>query len=214
MDYNSKRKNLVIPEYGRNVQIMVDHVKTLPTKELRNEATATIIEVMGNMFPHLRDIPDFTHKLWDHLFIMADFDLDIDSPYPAPLPDVLDSRPNKIPYNQNKLKYRHYGKLTQMFVSKISKDENSDLRHTLGETMASYMKWQHICWNKDTVVDATIWEDIKEMSKGVLNVDGLKLPDFAQQQEQYEKQKQQQQPHQQGKKRSNSNKKRAGKNNF
>ncbi|MFV0483686.1 MAG: DUF4290 domain-containing protein [Bacteroidales bacterium] len=210
MDYNSKRKSLVLPEYGRNVQIMVDYAKTLPTKELRNEATATIIDVMGNMFPHLRDIPDFTHKLWDHLLIMAEFDLDIDSPYPMPQPDVLDSKPNKIPYNQNRLRYRHYGNLTQKFISKISDNKDEDARKTLSENMASYMKWQHVCWNKDTVVDATIWGDMKEMSEGRLDVEGLKFPDFAQQQQQHEKQKQL--LHQQNKKRNVGNKRKNGKN--
>ncbi|MFV0345638.1 MAG: DUF4290 domain-containing protein [Bacteroidales bacterium] len=213
MDYNSKRKSLILPEYGRNIQIMVDYAKTLPTKELRNEATTTIIDVMGNMFPHLRDIPDFTHKLWDHLMIMADFELDIDSPYPPPLPDVLDSKPNKIPYNQHRLRYKHYGSMTQLFIAKIAKNEDPEARKTLGENMASYMKWQHVCWNKDTVVDATIWGDMKEMSQGKLDVNGIKFPDFATQQQLHEKQKQQQ--HQNKKRNNNSsnnnNKKRGGK---
>ena len=109
MDYNSQRKKLILPEYGRNIQMMVDHLATITDRDERTRAAKTVISVMGNLYPHLRDVPDFRHKLWDHLMIMSNFTLDIDSPYPLPEKDILEEKPEKLPYNNHRIKYKHYG---------------------------------------------------------------------------------------------------------
>ena len=123
MDYNSKRKKLALTEYGRNVQNMVDHLMTIQDRSERNRAAKTVIDVMGNLYPYLRDIAEFNHKLWDHLAIMADFKLDIDYPYEPPSPDILTEKPNKVPYTQNPIRYKHYGLIMEKMIGKISEYE-------------------------------------------------------------------------------------------
>ena len=117
-DYNSSRKKLILPEYGRNIQKMVNHLKTIEDRDERNKAAMTVIGVMGNLNPHLRDVNDFKHKLCDHLAIIADFDLDIDSPYPWPEPESLQSKPNKVPYHQHSIRKKHYGRSIVLMIEK------------------------------------------------------------------------------------------------
>src|SRR5574344_3033678 len=107
MDYNSSRKQLILPEYGRNIQNMVDHIMTIEDRETRNLAAQSLIDVMGNLFPYLRDVADFKHKLWDHLAIMSDFKLDIDYPYEVVNKENLEVKPDRIPYSEGKIKLRH-----------------------------------------------------------------------------------------------------------
>ena len=109
LEYNTEREHLIIPEYGRHMQKMINYAKSRDTKEERNKVAKAIISVMGNLQPHLRDVPDFQHKLWDQLFIMADFDIDVDSPYPKPSKEELYARPEVLKYPQNHPKYRFYG---------------------------------------------------------------------------------------------------------
>ncbi|TKG91069.1 DUF4290 domain-containing protein [Puteibacter caeruleilacunae] len=169
MDYNSNRKKLVLPEYGRNIQNMVDHTMTIEDREERNRAAKAIIDVMGNMYPYLRDIPDFRHKLWDHLAIMSDFKLDIDSPYETPNKEVLDEKPEKVPYSSNAIKYRHYGKTLQLLVDKAGDFDEGQEREVLIQLLANHMKKCYLVWNKDAVEDEKIFEDIQELSNGKIS---------------------------------------------
>src|SRR4030065_2963417 len=115
-DYNTQRKRMALPEYGRNVQKMVDHIKTLQDRDERNRAAKTIIQIMGNLNPQIRDIGDFKHKLWDHLAIIADFDLDIDSHFLPPEPDKFIEKPNLVPYRQGDIRYSHYGRGIEIMI--------------------------------------------------------------------------------------------------
>jgi hypothetical protein len=167
MDYNSKRKKLPLPEYGRNIQNMVDYLMTIEDKDKRNRSAQTVIDVMGNLYPYLRDVAEFKHKLWDHLAIMSDFKLDIDYPYDPPTPDILTERPNRVPYSDNKIKYRHYGYTMQLLIKKASEMEGEE-KDIMVELLANHMKKSYLQWNKDAVEDDKILEDLKEMSKGKL----------------------------------------------
>ncbi len=167
MDYNSKRKKLALPEYGRNIQNMVDYLMTIEDRDKRNKSAQTVIDVMGNLYPFLRDVPEFTHKLWDHLAIMADFQLDIDYPYDPPSPDLLTTKPNKIPYNQHAIKYRHYGRTMELIIAEAERFEGEE-REIITEQIANQMKKSYLAWNKDSVEDEKIWTDLEELSDGRL----------------------------------------------
>ncbi len=167
MDYNSKRKKLALPEYGRNIQNMVDYLMTIEDREKRNRSAQTVIDVMGNLYPFLRDVPEFNHKLWDHLAIMADFKLDIDYPYDPPTPDILLEKPNRVPYNQHFIKYRHYGRTMELIIKEAEKFEGEE-RDIIIEQIANQMKKSYLAWNKDAVEDEKILDDLYEMSNGAL----------------------------------------------
>ncbi len=169
MDYNSQRKKLPLPEYGRNIQNMVDHVATIEDREVRNQAAQTVIDVMGNLYPYLRDVAEFKHKLWDHLAIMTDFKLDIDYPYEPPSPDILTEKPNRVPYNQHHLKYRHYGLVTEKMIDAALK-MNEEEQQIMIEQLANHMKKLYLMWNKDSVEDEKILMDLEELSGGKLKV--------------------------------------------
>jgi hypothetical protein len=175
MDYNSNRSKLSLPEYGRNLQNMVDHILTIEDRAERNRAARTIIDIMGNMYPYLRDINDFKHKLWDHLAIMADFKLDIDYPYDPPQPEFFQSTPNRIPYEDNKIKYRHYGKILESLIEKAAVYENEEERKILISLIANHMKKSYLVWNKDSVTDDKIFQDIEELSHGRIKCTELQL---------------------------------------
>ncbi|NPA36813.1 MAG: DUF4290 domain-containing protein [Chlorobi bacterium] len=179
MDYNSTRKKLVLPEYGRHIQKMVDHALTIEDREERKKAAQTIISVMGNMFPHLRDVSDFKHKLWDHLAIMSDFKLDIDFPYDLPKRENLYTKPKRVPYNDRKIIYRHYGSLVEQLIKKAIELEDEEERKQLIMLIAAHMKKALYYWNKDSVTDDRIFDDIKKMSGGKLVVEeGAVIPDY------------------------------------
>ena len=169
MDYNSKRKKLALPEYGRNVQNMVDHLLTIQDRDERNRAAKTVINVMGNLYPYLRDIAEFNHKLWDHLAIMTDFKLDIDYPYEPPSPDILTGKPNRVPYAQFPIKYRHYGLIMEKMIEKVSEYEGeSEEKELLTQQLANHMKKSYVIWNKGAVEDEKIFMDLEELSEGKL----------------------------------------------
>ena len=170
MDYNSNRKKLVLPEYGRNIQNMVDYALAIENREERQKAAQTIIDVMGNLYPYLRDIDDFKHKLWDHLAIMADFKLDIDFPYELPTSELLGSKPNKIPYSTGTSKYRHYGKVVEMMIKKTTEFEEGPEKDSLIQMLADHMKKCYLTWNKETVDDDKVMADFYELSKGKIDV--------------------------------------------
>src|SRR5512140_2112515 len=130
-DYNTQRKRMALPEYGRNVQKMVEHIKTIKDRDERNTAAKTIIQIMGNLNPQIRDIGDFRHKLWDHLALIANFDLDIDSPFPMPEPSKFVEKPNQIPYKQGDIRYLHYGRIIELMIDAASEMEDGDEKEYL-----------------------------------------------------------------------------------
>ena len=169
-DYNTNRKNLVLPEYGRNIQKMVLHLLSIEDREERNLAAQTVIQVMGNMNPHLRDVSDFKHKLWDHLAIISELELDIDAPYPLPTAEELAEKPNRVPYKSNRIKYKHYGKSIELFIEWALQLEEGDEKDTVVNIIANHMKKSFLTWNREVVSDEQIIEDMIELSDGRLKV--------------------------------------------
>ena len=172
LEYNTEREHLIIPEYGRHVQKMVNHAKAEPSRDERNRLAKAIISVMGNLQPHLRDVPDFQHKLWDQLFIMSNFELDVDSPFEKPEQDVLNSRPEPLKYPQNHPKYRFYGNNIKIMIDEAIKWEEGKMKEALVYTIANHMKKCFLNWNKDTVEDDVIFEHLFELSDGKINLRG------------------------------------------
>jgi len=177
-DYNTSRDSLILPEYGRNIQKMVNYVKSIEDREERNKAAKTVIAVMGNLNPHLRDVNDFKHKLWDHLAIIADFDLDIDSPYDWPEKASLEKRPNTVPYNQHSIRYKHYGRSIVLMIEKAVELEEGEEKADLIRMIAYHMKKSYLTWNREAVSDEEILTDLKTLSAGRIDVkEDLKLPE-------------------------------------
>ncbi|MDR0745143.1 MAG: DUF4290 domain-containing protein [Mediterranea sp.] len=171
MQYNTQQKKLPLPEYGRSIQNMVDYALTITDRVERQKCANTIICIMGGMFPHLRDIPDFTHKLWDHLAIMSDFKLDIDYPYEVIHKENLDTSPDSIPYPNTKIRYRHYGRTLEVLIKKAIEFPEGDEKNNLVALIANHMKKDYMTWNKDTIDDAKINDDLMELSCGKLRLD-------------------------------------------
>jgi hypothetical protein len=178
MEYNTERPHLIIPEYGRHIQKMVDHVVTIKDSEERNKTAKAIINVMGQLNPHLRDVPDFKHKLWDHLFIISDFKLDVDSPYDKPTPESVHLKPEKIKYPNQYFKFKHYGKIIQEMIEKAINYEEGEEKEVLIKTIANHMKKAYLIWNRDAVEDEKIFGDLETISQGKLKCsEGFKLND-------------------------------------
>ncbi len=169
--YNTQLKKLILPEYGRNIQQMVDHCLTIEDREERTRCAYSIINTMGNLFPNLRDIDDFRHKLWDHLAIMADFKLDIDYPYEVIKPENLNTLPEKVEYTNSPIRYRHYGKSIELMIAKASIMEPGEERDALISLIAHHMKKLMLAVNKDGVDDAKILKDLYEYSSGAIKLD-------------------------------------------
>lgn len=170
IEYNTEREHLIIPEYGRHLQKMINYAKSLETKEERNKVSKAIISVMGNLQPHLRDVPDFQHKLWDQLFIMSNFELDVDSPYDKPEKEVLQARPEPLSYPQNFPKYRFYGNNIKTMIDVAVGWDEGELKEALKYTIANHMKKCFLNWNKDTVADDVIFNHLFELSNGNLDL--------------------------------------------
>jgi Domain of unknown function (DUF4290) len=170
LEYNSERKALIIPEYGRYLHKLIDQATIIEDRTERNKAAKYIIQVMGSLNPHLRDVPDFQHKLWDQIFIMSDFNLDVDSPYPTPSREVLKMRPEPLKYPQNFPKYRFYGNNIKYMIDVANKWEDGELKSALCKVIATHMKKSYLSWNKDTVKDDVIFEHLLELSGGKINL--------------------------------------------
>ncbi|MEW4924125.1 DUF4290 domain-containing protein [Algibacter sp. 2305UL17-15] len=170
LEYNTEREHLIIPEYGRHLQKMINHAKSRETKEEREKLAKAIISVMGNLQPHLRDVPDFQHKLWDQLFIMANFELDVESPYPIPNKEEIYARPETLEYPQNHPKYRFYGNNIKTMIDVANTWEEGELKEALLYTIANHMKKCFLNWNKDTVEDAVIFNHLYELSGGKIDL--------------------------------------------
>lgn len=170
MDYNTDRTHLIIPEYGRNVQKMVSYCLSLEDREERNKNALAVIEVMGNLNPHLRDIPDFKHKLWDQLFIMSEFKIDVDSPYPIPSKETFTKRPDVLEYPEKSWKYKFYGlNLKKMIIEAVKKDEG-EMKDALVLALANHMKKSFLRWNRDVVYDKVIFDHLYELSDSKLDL--------------------------------------------
>ncbi|TSE08834.1 MULTISPECIES: DUF4290 domain-containing protein [Aquimarina] len=172
LEYNTEREKLIIPEYGRHLQKMINHAIAIEDREERNKVAKSIIAVMGNLQPHLRDVPDFQHKLWDQLFIMSDFKLDVDTPFPVLTKEKLQERPEPLKYPQNFPKYRFYGNNIKRMIDVANGWEEGDLKNALTMTIANHMKKCYLNWNKDTVEDSAIFNHLFELSEGKINLKG------------------------------------------
>ncbi|MDO5608155.1 MAG: DUF4290 domain-containing protein [Capnocytophaga sp.] len=170
LEYNTERQPLIIPEYGRHIQKMVERAVTIEDPVERNNTARGIIAVMGNLNPHLRDVPDFQHKLWDQLFIMSGFLLDVDSPYEKPTPEQLSKRPERLAYPQSHPKYRFYGNIIKNMIDTCLGWEEGELKTALKYSIANHMKKSYLSWNKDTVEDNVIFQHLYEMSNGQINL--------------------------------------------
>ncbi len=171
MKYNTKQKHLALPEYGRNIQNMVDYCVSISDREERTRCANTIIHIMGNMFPHLRDVNDFKHILWDHLAIMSDFALDIDYPYEVVKREDLYIKPQKLPYNEGRITYKHYGKNLENMIRKATEYEDSEQKEHLINLLANHMKKSFLTWNKEVVDDGKIFSDLELLSGGKIILD-------------------------------------------
>ena len=170
LEYNGERPHLIIPEYGRHLQKLIDQATVIEDKEKRNKVAKYIIQVMGSLNPHLRDVPDFQHKLWDQIFIMSDFKLDVDSPYPIPTRDVIHLNPERLAYPQKNPKYRFYGNNIKYMIDVANSWEDGEMKNALVKVIANHMKKSYLSWNKDTVTDVVIFEHLYELSDGKLNL--------------------------------------------
>lgn len=168
LQYNNERSDLAIPEYGRHIHKMIQQVMAEDDKEQRNKQAQAIIGIMGNLNPHLRDVADFQHKLWDQLFIMSDFELDVDAPFPKPSAEVLAAPPAPLDYPQSYPKYRFYGNNIKGMIDVVVDWEEGDLKEALVYVIANHMKKCFLNWNKDTVEDHVIFNHLAELSGGKL----------------------------------------------
>ena len=170
LEYNSVREDLIIPEYGRHIQKMIHHASSQKSKDERNKIAKSIISVMGNLQPHLRDVPDFQHKLWDQLFIMSDFNLDVDSPFEKPKKEELLAKPDPLSYPQSFPKYRFYGNNIKIMIDEAVKWDSGDKKEALLYTIANHMKKCFLNWNKDSVEDQVIFDHLYELSDSKIDL--------------------------------------------
>ena len=170
LEYNTIREELIIPEYGRHIQKMINYASSRESKEERNKLANSIISVMGNLQPHLRDVPDFQHKLWDQLFIMSDFKLDADSPFEKPSKEVLNAKPDPLSYPQNFPKYRFYGNNIKIMIDEAVKWDAGEMKEALVLTIANHMKKCFLNWNKDSVKDQVIFDHLYELSGSKIDI--------------------------------------------
>jgi hypothetical protein len=170
-DYNTSRKKLALPEYGRNIQKMVDYIMSQQDRNERNRLAQALINVMGNLNPHLRDIHDFKHKLWDHIAIMSEFKLDIDYPYDIPVPETFQEKPKIVDYPQSDIRYKHYGKIIEHMIEYACNMPDNDERRALVQIIANHMKKSYLTWNREAVDDQVIVNDLHNLSKGRIKID-------------------------------------------
>ena len=170
MEYNTTRAKLLLPEYGRNVQNMISYAMKIEDSDERNRASQAIIEVMGQLNPHLRDVDDYRHKLWTHLFIMSDFKLDVDSPFEKPELEKLFEKPGPLAYPNSQIRFNHYGKVIEMMIEEASKMKKGELRDKLIFAIANQMKKSYVNWNRDSVEDKLIFKQLEQLSNGKLSL--------------------------------------------
>ena len=177
MEYNTNRTKLLMPEYGRNIQQLVEYCKSIPSKEERNEVAKTIVEFMGQRNPHLRDEENYKHKLWDHLYILADYDLDVDAPYPFPTKEELAHKPNRMDYPSFENEYKFYGKSILQLIDRAIELEEGEEKEALIQVIANNMKKSYNVYNKEHVQDEVIFRHLKELSQDKLDLTGIETLD-------------------------------------
>jgi Domain of unknown function (DUF4290) len=168
MEYNTTRNQLIMREYGRHVQKMIEHILTIEEPERRQRNAQAAIELMGFLNPHLKNVEDFRHKLWDHLFLIADFKLDVKSPYPIPTRETLKARPEPMPYPKHHPKFSHLGKNLEIVIDKALKEENPEKKLGFANAVAYYMKLAYNNWHKEVVHDDAIQSELSSITDGQL----------------------------------------------
>lgn len=168
MEYNTTRNQLTIKEYGRHIQKMVEYVLTIEDREKRQKNAYALIELMGFLNPHLKNVEDFRHKLWDHLFLISDFKLDVDSPYPVPTKEILRAKPDRLPYPKRHPKYNHLGKNIEIVIDKALHEEDAEKRQGFANAIAYYMKLTYSNWHKELVHDDNIQSELSAITQGEL----------------------------------------------
>ncbi|MFH1936601.1 MAG: DUF4290 domain-containing protein [Bacteroidota bacterium] len=170
MEYNTVRGPMAIAEYGRNIQRMIEYITTIEDREKRTKAAKFIVNVMSQMHPQVKESGDYKHKLWDHLYIISGFKLDVDSPYPPPEPQVLSAKPEPISYHDSEIEFRHYGKNITLMIEKATIYEEGPEKDALAKAIANHMKKSYLNWNRDSVTDELIEEQLSILSKGALKL--------------------------------------------
>lgn len=168
MEYNTTRNHLTMKEYGRHIQKMVEHVLTIEDDERRQRNAQVLIELMGFLNPHLKNVEDFRHKLWDHLFYISDFKLEVESPYPIPQKETYKAKPEPLPYPKRHPRFSHLGKNLEMVIDKALKEDNPEKRQGFANAIAYYMKLAYNNWHKDTVHDDAIQSELTNITQGQL----------------------------------------------
>ncbi|MCK4678302.1 MAG: DUF4290 domain-containing protein [Bacteroidales bacterium] len=168
MDYNTTRNKLIISEYGRNIQKMVEYLLTIDDREKRTQLAKFVVQVMGQMNPQSRDIGDSKHKLWDHIHIIADYKLDVDSPFPPPTHQEINKKPNRLEYRSEDIQFRHYGKNIISIIEKANDYPDGPEKEALVKTIANHMKKSYLIWNRESVSDDLITTHLKALSKNKL----------------------------------------------
>ena len=174
-NYNYTRRKLYLPEYGRHIQEMIDSLLLIEDRRERNRQARAVIAVMGNLNPLLRDTADFTHKLWDHMFIMSDFQLDVDSPYPQPSRQELIVSPRRMAYTQGRITFKHYGKYVERMIGRLSEENNPRTVAATVDNLARYMRTKSYEYNQEHPNNEVIVKDIKRMSAGAIQIDEVAL---------------------------------------
>ncbi len=176
LPYNTELKRLNMPEYGRNILNMVEHLKQIPDRALRTRQAKAVIKSMEILNPQVHAQENFEHKLWDHLYMIAGFDLDVDSPYPCPVPAQFETKPVPIPMKGSRIKATHYGRNIEKIINLLCDEPDGETKTAMIKSLATYMRQQYLIWNKDSVADRTIFDDIEKLSDYRLKVpDGLEL---------------------------------------
>jgi hypothetical protein len=170
MEYNTEREKLIIPEYGRNIQRMINFTVNVEDREKRNKYANIIVNIMAQMNPSIREHGDYLHKLWDHLYIISDFKLDVDSPYPPPAKEILKKKPEPVKYSDNKITYRHYGKYVERMIEAVANLDDGAEKDELIILIANHLKKSYLTWNRDSVNDETILKHLEELSGGRLQL--------------------------------------------
>jgi len=168
MEYNTTRNYLAMREYGRHIQKMVEHLLTIEDPERRQRNSQAVIELMGFLNPHLKNVEDFRHKLWDHLFLISDFKIEVDSPYPIPTREKLKGKPDPLPYPKRHPKFSHLGKNLELVINKALNEEDEQKRQGFANAIAYYMKLAYNNWHKDMVHDDAIQSELNSITEGQL----------------------------------------------
>ena len=181
LEYNTEREKLLMPEYGRNILKMVEQMKEIPDKAARTNQAHAIIKAMELLNPQVRSLDNYDHKLWDHLYMIAGFDLDVDSPYPCPVAEEFQTRPVPLPMKGEKIKATHYGRNIEKIIDLLAGEPDGEVKTEMIRSLAHYMRQQYLIWNKDSVADETIFKDLEKLSEGRLRIpEGLKLSQVSQ----------------------------------